>query len=318
MLTLARILDMEAGDSAPDGALEGCLGDRYLCRHNPLFGATRARCLSLGYQFSQSGEIWQDYIACPLLCLQTIIQQRVIPYIDNVSTLRRFLAVNAADFAASARFVIQILTPNHVMHESAHCIADDALRSNGYGGGEDLDKRGWVMRALMAEAYANTIERIASIFARNATHLFYLSLNSYLRPELEERDRLVRAADELGVETLLRATYLAYVVHNMACRPVAEAEMRMIASVVTDQGQSGRAAGLLVELAGRELALSQGFLEKTTPAWFRFMGAEAAYTALRTQAVTVDWLETIHYHPAVSELVRTALARMEALAHSTA
>jgi hypothetical protein len=313
MLTLARILDMEAGDGPLDGALDGCLGDRYLCRHNPLFAAIRARCLSLGYQFSQSGEIWQDYIACPLLCLQTIIQQRAIPYIDNVSTLRRFLAINAADFAASARFVIQILTPNHVMHESAHCVADDALRS----GGEDLDKQAWVLRALMAEAYANSVERIASVFARNATHLFYLSLNSYLRPELEERDRLVHAADELGVETLFRATYLAYVVNNMACRPVTEAEMRLIASVAADRGQRG-AADILVPLAARELALSQGFLEKTTPSWFRFMGAEAAYTSLRTQAITADWLEAIHSQPAVSELVRVALAQMEVPAHSTA
>src|SRR5260221_12924707 len=127
MLTLARILDMQAGIGHQDGALDRSVGDGYLCLHNPLFAAIRSRCLSLGYQFTHSGETWQDYVACPLLCLQAIVRRRLIPYIDNVSTLHRFLAANGGGFAASARFLIQILTPNHVLHESAHCVADDAF-----------------------------------------------------------------------------------------------------------------------------------------------------------------------------------------------
>jgi hypothetical protein len=317
VLNLRRILEIHTGDSAVDGALDRGIGDPYLCRHNPLYAAIRSRCIELGYQFVHSGDIWQDYVACPLLCLQSIVQQRLIPYVDNATTLHRFLNINGGNFEASARFLIQILTPNHVLHESSHCIADHVMRDCG-AARNGAGRRDWVISALMGEAYANTVERMAHVFARNGTHLLFLALNSYVRPELEERDRLLQAAEELGLATLFRATFLAYFVNNMTCRPVSEAEMQLIAAIAA--GQAGlespgipadQAPKVLIAMAGRELMLSQGFLEKTTPAWFRFMGCEAEYSSLRKQPVTASLLESILFHPAIPELVRIAFPSMQ-------
>jgi hypothetical protein len=308
MLTLSRILEVDSVQPSSH-ALRDAVGDNFLYRHNRIFANVRDACRGFGYRFSADGELWRDYLACPLLCLQTILDDRCVPYLENASTLRRFMARHTADFSISARFLIQILSQNHVLHESAHCIAHEILSAQ--AGGPDLTARERAVRqALLAEAYANTVESFASVLAAGAAHVLYFSLNSYVRPELEKRDRLAEAVARFGVDPMFRIAFLTFLINNIACRPATEEELRIAAALVLDD-PSDEAVAELHAVAGQALSLNSGFLEKTTPVWFTFLGCEAEYGALRGATISPEFLNELNVGRALDEFAAVTLAGVE-------
>ena len=83
-------------DSQPaPGAIAQAFGDRYLCRHNPIFAKMRQSAIKEGFCFSSEDKpLWRDYNNFGLTTLHEILATRTVPYRDTANTIARLLAKN--------------------------------------------------------------------------------------------------------------------------------------------------------------------------------------------------------------------------------
>jgi len=153
-------------------AIKECLGDQYLYAHNSTFRKVRDAAIEVGVRYSAADtSFWRDYQVCSLFCLQSILDSKVIPFIDNAPSLARLLSKVYRDFALNATLLLQIVKRNFLLHESAHCVA------NAIASGIERKEGEWnsqaeydVRMAIVAEAFAGVVERLA--FATPILHSF--------------------------------------------------------------------------------------------------------------------------------------------------
>ena len=80
MIDIAKLIELHDGQSRAQ-ALPHSLGDCYLYRHNRVFANVRDVVRAKGFVFSRRyTRLWRDYHVIPLLCLQSILDGRVVPY----------------------------------------------------------------------------------------------------------------------------------------------------------------------------------------------------------------------------------------------
>ena len=88
MLDIAKLIALHDAHSGAH-ALRHSLGDGYLYTHNRVFANVRNVVQAKGFVFSRRHtSLWREYNVLSLLCLQSILDGRVVPYCDNVSPLR--------------------------------------------------------------------------------------------------------------------------------------------------------------------------------------------------------------------------------------
>jgi hypothetical protein len=89
-INLRHFLDLDRR-SQERGALPELLGDSYLYVHNRLYRAVRDQTLAAGYRYSSSpSELSQMYLAFPLLSLERVMEEGMLPYIPTVPVLEAF------------------------------------------------------------------------------------------------------------------------------------------------------------------------------------------------------------------------------------
>src|ERR1041385_5941420 len=92
MIDIAKLIALHDGHSCAH-ALHHSLGDGYLYEHNQVFANVRNVVQARGFVFShRHTSLWKEYNVLSLLCLQSILDGRVVPYCDNVSPLRAVAA----------------------------------------------------------------------------------------------------------------------------------------------------------------------------------------------------------------------------------
>jgi hypothetical protein len=276
----------ELDDHSSPNALADAVGDRYLYRHNPVYAGVRDAALQFGYRFSaQDTPFWRDYQALALLTLYRIVEGKVIPYFDNGGVLQRLMERDAAT-ALPPQFIVSNVKPNHAFHESAHCVAHSILRQNKglLRSVAKSEREEFVIEAILAESFANTVEAIGAVFDMSICHCVFYALNSYMQARKANKDILARAAAELGEDLRFAMVLLSYFESNLATSAPNDATYQRIAAAAECPADQG---GLEKEITDLAFSLNLGFRENTTPVYFELLGYKSEYASL-TQT---SWLD---------------------------
>ena len=260
-------------------ALQDAFGDRYLYRHNLVYAGVRDAAIGFGYRFSaEDTPLWRDYQAFGVATLNRILFGGIVPYLDTGTSFLR-LVKEAPGATLPLSFIAANVKSNHAFHESAHCVAHSVMRSfEGELRSIATDPTSAVLETVLAEAFANTVEVLGSVFRNQeaADKLFY-QLNSYYFP-LQKRDDLMRrAAEELGAGTRFILLFLSHLEANLSTENPSDAVCERVAEA---GGCPARSAGLSRDITEAGFELNIGFRENTNPYYFGLFGHRPGYDAL--------------------------------------
>lgn len=278
--------------------LQEALGDRYLCRYNPIFKNVRDAVVAFGYSFSCSDTpLWRDYHSFALLTLHEILSGKVIPYFDNATTFCRLLRRDRTT-SLPLRFIHNNMTKNHIFHESGHCVAHHLVEQvkPDVSVTARSEKEHFVLRALLEESFANTIEMLGNAFVKSIPDSLFYGLNSFTIVKNETKEILRRCSDTLGEEVMFAVLYLGYLEANLSAGGPSEKTYARVAEIAGCPTTAMERAKELTDLA---LSLSLSFRRDTTPVYFRLLGYGDEYTAV-TEA---PWLEDDVHAIAVRQLL---------------
>src|SRR5215813_11824127 len=119
MIDIAKLIALHDGQSRMH-SLPHSLGDGYLYTHNKVFANVRDFVRAKGFVFSRRHtSLWREYNVISLLCLQSILDGKVVPYCDNVSPLRAVASRSASLGLPRSvmRFLLGNLRRNYLLHE---------------------------------------------------------------------------------------------------------------------------------------------------------------------------------------------------------
>lgn len=172
-ISAAELVEADEDNPGINEALYNVVGDAYLIANNAIYKGIRLRALLIGVTYScRPSSLSRSYQALSLICLPKILRHQVVPYLptrDVVDELRRHNIKSRADW------FVGNLGHNALLHESAHCIAQQVLTDTQRlpAGNQD------VWRAILGESFANAVEKIASTSVQSARHWILFSLHSY-------------------------------------------------------------------------------------------------------------------------------------------
>jgi hypothetical protein len=134
-------------------------------------------------------------------------------------------------------------------------------------------RRGLVVDNLLAEAFANAVEALASAFADDLDDIFALAINSYVSFNPSLVDAIRRVGAEFGEAAVLGVLFAAFSRVNFGHRAVATAEIRECASLTLSRQRVSRAnMDAVAAILRFALRLNPDFLDNTTQAYFRTLG----------------------------------------------
>lgn len=208
-------LDTEAGSRF---AIQGCLGDRTLVRHNPVVRRVRRAVRERGFSFSSAPPY--PYVMLPLATLHDIFSSRVIPFLETTAAARYAEGRNAGAFSTD-ELVNLGMRGNAVTHESAHCLCDGLLADAGWPRSpEAIGARGVrtrqaaVFASALGEACANATEILAAYHAETAAHQALVRINSYMECSAPMRRALSVLIQHGGEPLAFRAIAAGYLAAN--------------------------------------------------------------------------------------------------------
>lgn len=146
----------------------------------------------------------------PYLGLEKILADKKIPAIDNVSVLREIESRRPGRFQWSD---LPQIKSNVLLHESAHGIAEDLLsRFKNLHAGNGV--RPGVLRLIMAESLANTVEALANIAHATPEDRIFNEMNSYAQMGKKTQESFIRAIESFGADSVFRLLWLSYLFSN--------------------------------------------------------------------------------------------------------
>ena len=83
-MKISRLLELHR-QSNPAQSLVLNFGDGFLLHNNSIYRNVRTRATALGFNYTK--DVSPEYLALPLSQLAKILQEKSIPYFDNVSVL---------------------------------------------------------------------------------------------------------------------------------------------------------------------------------------------------------------------------------------
>lgn len=253
-IPLSELIAVER-EFRPHSRLPGNLGDGFLCATNPVFRRIRKDVRRRGYSFST-----QDlggYFSFPLMSLDEAIDARKIPYRKNSGWLEKI------EKSAPGRFTLTELKKselkfNYLFHESAHCIAHDVL----FGGvsvrraPKNADS---LLKIFLGEAFANSVEAFASVFAEGEIGAYFLDANCHFRANEREVRALRNGIRKFGPEATVLALMGAFLYSNYLFESLSAKQMGRIANLAGVKPQPSLSA--IVRIG---LQLNEEFRTKTT------------------------------------------------------
>jgi hypothetical protein len=131
------------------------------------------------------------------------------------------------------------------------------------------------MNALMEEAFANTVEQLASMEAQSLLHQSFFAWNSYSLPDADGRAVLEMADQRLGDEMTFYLLWFGHVIANLCPKEPPED----LAHGLLDRmgAPKTRTARNVVTMA---LNLNVAFRAETNPAYFQMQGLLVEYEML--------------------------------------
>lgn len=277
MVNLAKLLSMDETCVSRE-ALPDVFGDRYLCANNELYLKIRQLFLAGGSKYScDATRLWRDYTSFPLLMLQEFVESGVVLYKDNFTTLKGIVLKNPG-LEMPAHLFLSLLQRNYLLHESAHCVSYRIVWPSFGSGSPPKDQ--YVVVAILCEAYANTVERLAASLATPEIHKLLYTANSFVQLPEGISDLIANSICVFGLEKVFIIGMLSFW-HENIHDEVSESDLNVIIDVAFDhQTLSESKRRLLHTLIRRAFFLSKGFRGETTPLLFRYLGYEKEFRDL--------------------------------------
>lgn len=290
MIRLSQVLEIDARYAGVPRALPDCIGDGYLCEHNSVYRRVREMCTDLGYRYTAGDTpLWRDYQVSSLLCLDGILRKKTIPYSDNAPLCRRIVSEVNAEFAVHPRLLLSIVRRNYVLHESAHCIADSALAARAAGGKQER-----VCRALASEAFANAVEWLAWAHTDGPVHSLYFMFCSYVEHAKKRRDLLKNMVAELGFDSIFEIALLSFLALNASGKPLrCDDAAEIVRPVLRRRAAPDDDVTRFAAAARDAFTLDLGFVNETSPAYFRLMQCEPEFLRVLGSFRGIESLQTI-------------------------
>ena len=246
-------------------ALPSCLGDGYLQVNNSVCRNVRAAVVTAGYTFT-SDDVG-DYRVLPLAALDAFMKKKKIPYFATAPALERIERKRPRQFKLDE--VVQPIE-NHVLHESAHCVAHTTLRRSVFDALPLSINRRLALRGLMGEACANATEALAWWDAEQREHAYFLRMNSY-HPQHPELTTLRALTKDVERSVVFRTMFFAFLFANFLHQRLDDTDRARI-SVASglDRYPKTIARKILLSLGDWALTLSVGFRLETTPFYLKY------------------------------------------------
>jgi hypothetical protein len=297
MIDIAKLIALHDGQSHPH-ALAHSLGDGYMYTRNQVFANVRDVVRSRGFVFSDlHTSLWREYNVIPLLCLQSILDEHVVPYCDNVSPLRAVASRSSSLGLPPTvmRFLLGNLRRNYLLHESAHCIAHDVLEQID-ARGSHLDKRTLVMDNLFAESFANATETFAASFLETTAEKFFFQISSFMSYLPAVKEATWRLGSKYGLRGIFNIICFSYLLANLRYEEVTPEMSDQCVSLMLDSGDfEEHDKQSLAVLFENSLKLNEKFREETAAVYFGFLGCHDEFAALYRFDLFADsyWLSRI-------------------------
>jgi hypothetical protein len=229
------------------------LGDGFLCATNPVFRSVREEFLARGFSFTEKN--LNGYFAFPLMSLDEAIDSRQVPYREN------FLWLEKLEKSAPGTFTLTELKRselkfNYLFHEAAHCIAHDLFF------GKKSIRRApkssdTLLKIFLGEAFANSVEALASAFAEGEIGGYFLDANCHFRANGKEVGILQKSLARLGAEATALALIGSFLYSNYLFESLSQKQYARISSLA--------GASIPRSLVKIGLQLNEEFRTSTTP-----------------------------------------------------
>ncbi len=231
------------------------LGDGFLLHWNPIYRNIRAAFLERGFTFTD--EDVADYFSFPLMALDEVIERRKIPYRKN------FLWLEKLERCAPKKFTLteikrSELQLNYLFHESAHCIAHSIFFGKKSMGLLPKNQDS-VLKILIGESFANTVEAISAALVQGEIGSFFLDANCHFRSNEKEVAIILKFAKKVGFPATAKALLAAFLYANYLNEDFSQLKMKRIAKFALVPSNAS-----LKRLAKIGLQLSEEFRITTT------------------------------------------------------
>jgi hypothetical protein len=245
-------------DSHPD-----ILGDGFLIKSNPIYRSIRSRSQKIGCQYV---EAYSDYLLMPFQELPVLLKQKKIPYVPAARLIKKVEIENAGVFTSS-----DITIPeSYHLHESAHLIADDLFKKL-----KVKSKQEKILKILLSESFANTVDALVSTFAKDETHLFFIKQNSYMHPQIKVIQAMNELSHEMGFRFTFMLTFFTYLRANFLVSPLNKKLIQEITKRYSNIDQFDAKHNKCIKtVCGIGEKLDPLFRYKTTSNYFKQQGFE--------------------------------------------
>lgn len=199
--------------------INSVLGDCYLFQKNKTYRTRRQTATKLKIKFKKADKF---YNLSPLLCLPSILIQKITPYFENKPIIASFNS-NSKNITVDELLFLGTKT-NHILHETSHVIMWLAAQKN-----LDLKKQNEVIVAfLLSESYANYSETIANVFSTNELHTDFLKLNSFWAHSASEVKTLIQLRKKYSAHIVNTALFLCFLHSNFLYKKISARECKNI------------------------------------------------------------------------------------------
>lgn len=184
-----------------DESLSEVLGHDFLMKNNLVYRNIILQALDLGSRFESATP---EYLLMPFHQLEKIVSTKTIPYIPSAGLLQGVESKRANVLSTDDLSVPE----SYHLHEAAHVIADEFFKKDG------LSDQEQILKALICESFANTVDALSWISVEDDMHHFFLWQNCYMHPEESDIESMRLTLDHFGLKFLFAFTMISYLHAN--------------------------------------------------------------------------------------------------------
>ena len=205
--------------------LEKSIGDGFLFQNNLLYKNIRTEFLKLGYTYTTDDFCY--YVAMPFLSLTEILKHKKVPYFNNTTPVEIIEQTHPKKFKCE-----DIIRPktNHVLHESAHCIADEYLKKIIFKVDFLSKEQNITLQMIMAESFANTVESICNFWNITPEQQLFYEMNSYIIHYKKINHALKSTIELIGLKNSFDLIYISYLCSNCLLNEISQSQFNKLIS----------------------------------------------------------------------------------------
>lgn len=177
------------------------LGDGFLMQSNPVYRNIKTVSEKIKCRYVPA---YPEYLLMPFHELPRIIERKEIPYVPGARLMRSIESERPGIFNTED---VPIPESYH-LHEAAHVVAEHFLTEI-----KPSDPEERILKSILAESFANTVDALACMFAVDDIHMFFIKQNSYMHP----RKKIIRAMSNITESMGFRFAFMLTFFYIRSC-----------------------------------------------------------------------------------------------------